>query len=380
MAIDGRASRTDQQSRLDFCASQRENAMWDGRSVFITGHTGFKGGWLSLLLADRGARVHGYALAAPTTPSFFATTRLEMRLAASTLADIRDQGALRSAMIAARPEVIFHLAAQPLVRESYRDAIETFDVNVMGTARLLESLRGIDSVRAVVVVTTDKVYDNKEWPRPYRESDPLGGHDPYSASKACAELVSQSYSRSFLAAAGVSLATARAGNVIGGGDWAADRLVPDFLRALDENRRLALRSPHAVRPWQHVLEPVSGYVLLAEAMLRHGAEFAEAWNFGPDQSDSRSVGWIADRLSDEMRTSAWETDLGPKPHEATLLMLDSSKANQRLGWKPRWPLEEALRRTVAWHQHWKHGLDMAAFSSRQIADFDAAGSRKREAA
>jgi CDP-glucose 4,6-dehydratase len=359
---------------------QRENDMWDGRSVFVTGHTGFKGGWLSLLLADRGARVHGYALAAPTTPNFFATTRLDTRLTASTLADIRDQAALRSAMIKAQPEVIFHLAAQPLVRQSYRNAIETFDVNVMGTARLLELARGIDSVRAVVVVTTDKCYDNKEWERPYRESDPLGGHDPYSASKACAELLSHSYRQSFLADAGVSLATARAGNVIGGGDWAADRLVPDFLRALDENRRLTLRYPDAIRPWQHVLEPVSGYVLLAEAMLCHGAEFAEAWNFGPDESDTRSVRWIADRLSEETCTSSWEIDRGPKHHEATLLMLDSSKAKHRLGWKPRWPLDEALRRTVAWHQHWKKGLDMAAFSSRQIADFDAAASLRRKAA
>lgn len=354
--------------------------MWAGRSVFVTGHTGFKGGWLSLLLSRRGANVHGYALAPPTTPNFFEAARLAGTLASSSIADIRDEACLRRALGAARPEVVFHLAAQPLVRDSYRDALETFDVNVMGTARLLEAVRHVDSVRAVVVVTTDKCYDNKEWHWPYRENDPLGGHDPYSASKACAELVSQSYRLSFLDELGVRLATARAGNVIGGGDWARDRLVPDCLRALDQGHRLTLRSPAAVRPWQHVLEPLAGYTLLAEALLGDTADFAEPWNFGPDESDARTVGWIAARLCTHFSILPCSSDAAAGPHEATLLMLDSSKAKRRLGWKPRWSIDEALARTAAWHLNWKRGLDMAEYSGLQIDDYEAAGTIRREAA
>lgn len=354
--------------------------MWKGRSVFLTGHTGFKGGWLSLLLATREAKVHGYALAPPTTPSFFQATRLAGKLSSSTIADIRDDGSLRRALAAVRPEVVFHLAAQPLVRASYRDAVETFDVNVMGTVRLLEALRSVDSVRAVIVITTDKCYANRESRRPYSEDDSLGGHDPYSASKACAELVSQSYRLSFLNEAGIPLATARAGNVIGGGDWAQDRLLPDFLQALDRGHPLRLRSPTAVRPWQHVLEPVAGYISLAEALLRDGAAFAEAWNFGPDESEMCSVGWLADRLCEEVSATPWVTDPGPTPHESTLLLLDSGKAQRRLGWRPRWSIGEAVTRTVAWHKHWKNGLDMSTFSCQQIDDYEAAESICREAA
>lgn len=354
--------------------------MWKGRSVFLTGHTGFKGGWLSLLLASRGAKVHGYALAPPTTPSFFQATRLAGTLSSSTIADIRDEGSLRRALADARPEVVFHLAAQPLVRASYRNAVETFDVNVMGTVRLLDALRSVDSVRAVIVVTTDKCYSNKESRRPYSEDDPLGGHDPYSASKACAELVSQSYRLSFLNEVCIPLATARAGNVIGGGDWAPDRLLPDFLQALDRGHPLTLRSPAAVRPWQHVLEPLAGYALLAEALLRDGADFAEAWNFGPDESAMCSVGWLADRLCEEVSATPWVRDAEPNPHEATLLLLDSTKAKQRLAWRPRWSIGEAVTRTVAWHKHWKNGVDMSSFSREQIDDYEAAESICREAA
>jgi CDP-glucose 4,6-dehydratase len=354
--------------------------MWAGRSVLVTGHTGFKGGWLSLLLAEHGAHVHGYALHPPTTPSFYETTTLAHRLRTSTFADIRDDQALRTVVAASRPEVVFHLAAQPLVRRSYQNPIETFDVNVLGTARLLQAFRACDTVRAVVVVTTDKCYENVESREPYRECDRLGGHDPYSASKACAELVCQSFRKSFLAAAGISVATARAGNVIGGGDWAEERLVPDFLRALDGGTRLTLRSPGAIRPWQHVLEPISGYITLAESLLQHGEAFAEAWNFGPDEEDARTVGWVADRLCGLASSASWAKSDGPQPHEARLLMLDSTKAKVRLGWRPRWPLDEALARTVEWHRLWRSGHHMAEVSVRQIATYEAASPGHAEAA
>jgi CDP-glucose 4,6-dehydratase len=345
---------------------------WNARRVLVTGHTGFKGGWLSLWLAARGASVHGFALEPAPGPSFFSACGLADALAGDTRGDIRDSAALARCLAAARPEVVFHLAAQPLVRASYREPLETFDTNVLGTARLLEAVRACDSVRAVVVVTTDKCYENREWDWAYRETEPLGGADPYSASKACAELVCDAYRRSFLAAAGVRLATARAGNVIGGGDWAADRLVPDFLRAVDAGQPLSLRAPEAVRPWQHVLEPVAGYILLAERLLESD-RFAEAWNFGPAEADARTVGRIAELLCDRVPGSAWQHEPGNHPHEAGLLRLDSSKARRQLGWQPRWNLEEAVGRTVEWHLAWKRGDAMADVSLRQIADYEAAG-------
>jgi len=336
------------------------------RSVLVTGHTGFKGGWLSLWLAHRGATVHGYAAAPPTRPSFFETANVESRLASNTIADIRDRATLKKALATARPEVVFHLAAQPLVRQSYRDPLETFDVNVMGTAHLLDAVRSVDSVRAVVIVTTDKCYENVDWEWPYRERDRLGGHDPYSASKACAELVTQAYGRSFLAAAGIAVATARAGNVIGGGDWAADRLIPDLLAAIDAGRSPVIRSPDAVRPWQHVLEPLAGYMMLAERLLASGPEFADAWNFGPDESATRSVRWIVDRLCMRPAGPGWRHEPATGAHEAHSLRLDSSKARHRLGWRSRWSLDEALSRTVEWHRAWRRGEDMAAVSLAQI--------------
>lgn len=344
---------------------------WRGRHVLITGHTGFKGSWLCLWLTSLGATVHGYALSPPTDPSLFAVARVDQVLASSETADVRDGEALAAAVRRVRPEVIFHLAAQPLVRYSYRAPLETYEVNVMGTLHLLEAVRQCDSVRAVVNVTSDKCYDNGEWPWGYRESEPLGGHDPYSSSKACAELVSAAYRDSFLTASGVALATARAGNVIGGGDWAVDRLLPDLLRALDTCNTLTIRSPKSIRPWQHVLEPLSGYLALAAALATPGVQAAEAWNFGPVDCDARSVGWILDQLSFRVPELRWQYDELPHPREATYLKLDSSKARARLGWAPRWRLEKALDMTVDWHRHWRQGSDMTAVSLAQIAEYSA---------
>lgn len=347
---------------------------WSGRRVFVTGHTGFKGGWLSLWLASRGALVHGFALDPPTAPSFFDACRLADHLARDTRGDIRDRVSLRRALCLAKPEVVFHLAAQPLVRLSYREPVDTFEVNVMGTVGLLDAVRSCGTVQAVVAITTDKVYENREWDWAYREAEPLGGADPYSASKACAELVCGAYRRSYLMASGVRLATARAGNVIGGGDWAADRLVPDFLRAADSGETLNVRSPKAVRPWQHVLEPLSGYLQLADRLLVDDS-VADAWNFGPDDSDSHTVGWIADHLCRLIPGTHWNRDRDGHPHEAGQLAVDSTKARRRLGWRPRWRLDEALERTVAWHARWRDGADMTALSLLQITDYEVATER-----
>jgi CDP-glucose 4,6-dehydratase len=347
-------------------------AFWSGRRVFITGHTGFKGSWLSLWLQELGAQVTGYALEPPTQPNLFELARLGSAMT-SVIGDIRDLPTFRAALIDARPEVVFHLAAQPLVRESYRDPVGTYATNVLGTVHLLEALRHTPGVRAVVNVTTDKCYENREWLWPYRENEPLGGADPYSSSKACVELVTAAYRTSFLNTAGIHLASARAGNVIGGGDWATDRLIPDFLRALDENRTLKIRSPQAIRPWQHVLEPLGGYLILAEKLHESGAEFAEAWNFGPDDNDARPVRWIVEHLGLQMPNADWQADATPQPHEANALKLDSSKSRARLGWRPRWDLETALNQTLAWHLAWRQGADMTAFSLRQIHAYEEAG-------
>lgn len=343
---------------------------WRGKRVFLTGHTGFKGGWLALWLVDMGAEVHGYALPPPTEPSFFTVANLQDRLA-STIADIRDAAALAQAMQAAQPDIVLHLAAQPLVRYSYAAPVETYAVNVMGTVNLLEAVRQTSSVKAVVNVTTDKCYENREWVWPYRENEAMGGFDPYSSSKACSELVTAAYRRSFLDSAGIHLASARAGNVIGGGDWAVDRLVPDFLRALDAGQTLAIRSPLATRPWQHVLEPLSGYLMLAEKLFTQGTGFAEAWNFGPEETDARPVQWIVEYLCSQMPNAAWQCEASPQPHEANTLKLDSSKAKTQLGWRAHWNLQTALGMTLAWHQAWKQNSDMAAISVQQIQEYEA---------
>ena len=352
---------------LESVAMNRD--FWRCRRVFLTGHTGFKGAWLALWLSECGTEVHGYALEPPTVPSFYFATGLEKQLASSVIGDVRDAEALTHAMRAARPEVVFHLAAQPLVRRAYIEPAETYTVNVLGTVNLLEAVRNTPGVKAVVIVTTDKCYENREWPWPYREDDSLGGLDPYSSSKACAELVVSTWRRSYLQAADVGLASARAGNVIGGGDWAADRLIPDFLRALDEGEPLVVRSPTATRPWQHVLEPLAGYSLLAEKLYAEGAPWAEAWNFGPDESDARTVQWIVETLCARVAGARWERDTSQQPHEAHTLRLDSSKARLRLGWRPRWDLVRALQATIDWHAAWKAGENMNAFSRKQIRDY-----------
>ena len=346
---------------------------WKGKRVFLTGHTGFKGGWLALWLADMGAEVHGFALSAPTNPNFFTVCKLQARLKSSIIADIRDAATLTQAVQAAQPDVVLHLAAQSLVRYSYTAPVETYAVNVMGTVNLLETLRQTPSVRAMVNVTTDKCYENREWVWPYRENEAMGGYDPYSSSKGCAELVTSAYRRSFLDVAGVQVASARAGNVIGGGDWAVDRLIPDFLRALDAGQTLTIRSPSATRPWQHVLEPLSGYLTLAERLYTEGQDFAEAWNFGPEGTDARPVQWVVEHLCSQVFGSAWQCDGAPQPHEANYLKLDISKTKEKLGWRPRWNLLLALGHTLAWHHAWKRGADMATTSIEQIREYEAAG-------
>ncbi len=344
---------------------------WRGKRVFLTGHTGFKGGWLSLLLSDIGAEVHGFALAPPTEPNFFTVTDLEARLARSTIADIRDAATLAKAMQAAQPDVVLHLAAQPLVRYSYTAPVETYSVNVMGTVNLLEAVRQTPGVKAVVNVTTDKCYENREWVWPYRENEAMGGFDPYSSSKGCSELITAAYRRSFLDPSCIHLASARAGNVIGGGDWAADRLIPDFHRALDAGQLFTIRSPLATRPWQHVLEPLSGYLMLAEKLYTEGQGFAEAWNFGPDEADARPVQWIVEYLCSQVPGMAWQNDVSPRPYEANTLRLDSSKAKATLGWRPRWNLQTALGMTLAWYRAWRQGANMADISLRQIQEYEA---------
>ena len=339
---------------------------WLNRSVFLTGHTGFKGGWIALWLSQLGAKVHGYSLAPPTTPNFFTATQLEDRLQSSTIADIRDLPKLAAALQAAQPSIVIHMAAQPLVRESYNTPVDTFATNVIGTVNVLEAARQAETVQAIVNITTDKCYENQEWLWPYRENDRLGGHDPYSSSKACAEIAAAAYRNSFLAKAGIQLASVRAGNVIGGGDWAADRLIPDFLRAIDAGEILRIRSPNAVRPWQHVLEPLSGYLMLAERLVTDGAAFAEAWNFGPEEFDAKPVSWIVEQLCQKLPNARWELEGTPQPHEAGLLKLDSAKAKSRLGWAPRWSLETALDKTVEWHQAWKERQSILEISINQI--------------
>lgn len=349
------------------------NGAFAGRPVFVTGHTGFKGSWLSLWLARLGARVHGYALAPYTKPNMFELAQVEATLARHVVGDVRDLAALTAAMQAAAPEVVFHLAAQPLVRRSYHDSAGTWSTNVMGTVNLLEAVRACPSVKAVVVVTTDKCYHNREWSWGYRENDVLGGSDPYSASKAGAELVVQSYRASFFSKPDApQLASARAGNVIGGGDWSEDRLVPDAARAVGAQRPLLIRHPRATRPWQHVLESLHGYLRLAAGLMAHGARHAEAFNFGPDAADNVPVGTLLERLQQHWPELRWEVEpaAGPALHEAHFLYLDSSKARRELGWMPTWDLAACVAHTAQWYR--EVALDPAsarAVSERQLDQF-----------
>ena len=347
--------------------ASRDRTCWQNRSVFITGHTGFKGSWLSLWLARLGAHVSGYALAPETTPSLFALASVRENLATHHEADIRDLATLRAAMQASTPEIVFHLAAQPLVRRSYRDPVETWSTNVMGTVNLLEAVRACPSVKAVVVVTTDKCYENREWLWGYRESDALGGHDPYSASKAGSELVVQSYRRSFLADHGVLVASARAGNVIGGGDFSEDRLIPDAARAVLASNPLLIRNPNATRPWQHVLASLDGYLLLAEKLLAGDAACADAFNFGPDARSNLSVAEVLAQLQQHWPDFAWQVDAtaaATAPHEAQFLYLDSAKAHRTLGWQSHWDLALSLKKTAEWYRE-------AARSPQNIRDLTA---------
>ena len=346
---------------------------WRGRRVFLTGHTGFKGGWLALWLQEMGAEVHGYALNPPTQPCLYDVASVGAGMAAHCVGDIRDARALQRALHAARPEVVFHLAAQSLVRLSYAQPVDTYSVNVMGTIQLLEAVRRVQGVRALVNVTSDKCYENHEWVWGYREGEAMGGSDPYSSSKGCAELVTVAYRRSFLDALGVGVATARAGNVIGGGDWALDRLVPDCLRALDAGRPLTIRSPNAVRPWQHVLEPLAGYLALAQRLCVEPAGFGEAWNFGPADDDLWPVKLVARHLfGTDAAVLAPEPGAGAGVHEAHYLRLDSAKARSRLGWRPRWNLQSALDMTSAWHAQWRSGGNMRDVTQAQLRQYQSA--------
>lgn len=342
---------------------------WRGKRVLLTGHTGFKGSWLSLWLQAMGADLHGLALVPPTAPSLYDEAGVGASMT-STIGDIRDYAAVLAAVEACKPEIIIHMAAQPLVRYSYQNPVETYATNVMGTVHVLEAARQVGSVRAIVNVTTDKCYENREWVWGYREDEPMGGYDPYSNSKGCAELVTSAYRRSFFQQSGIALASARAGNVIGGGDWAADRLVPDILRAFEKNQPVVIRNPHSTRPWQHVLEPLSGYLTLAQRLYAEGAAFAEGWNFGPHDDDARPVQWIVEQMVGKWGGNAsWQLDGGNHPHEANYLKLDISKAKAGLGWQPRWNLGTALENIIAWHQAWLGQADVRAKCLEQISQY-----------
>lgn len=345
------------------------------KKIFLTGHTGFKGGWLCLILEYLGATVTGYALQPPTEPSLFHLARIEAGCD-SIIADVCDGEHLAAAMASASPEIVIHMAAQSLVRRSYRFPVETYATNVMGTVNVLDAVRHCPSVRAVVVVTTDKVYENHESDRGYWEDETLGGYDPYASSKACAELVTAAYRLSFFppeeyASHRVAVATVRAGNVIGGGDWADDRLVPDAIRALLDERAVELRNPFSVRPWQHVFEPLSGYLVLAQRLCTDGADFSGAWNFGPNSEDEQTVEEVVREVCRLWGGNATfrNADLPNQPHETNMLRLDSGKARRVLGWTPRWGLHRALASIVAWSQAYQRGADMRAICLGQIAEY-----------
>jgi CDP-glucose 4,6-dehydratase len=341
---------------------------WQGKRVLVTGHTGYKGSWLALWLAALGADVSGYSVSVPTEPSLFELARVEQEVR-STMADVRDRESLQAAFAESRPEIVIHMAAQSLVRRSYRYPVETYETNVMGTVNVLEAVRSRDDVRVVVNVTTDKVYENHESESGYREDEPKGGHDPYSNSKAASELVTAAYRDSFFGPGAAAVASARAGNVIGGGDWGEDRLIPDLMRGVLSDRSTSIRHPEAVRPWQHVLNPLSGYLVLAER-LWDSHEFAEAWNFGPDERDTLSVRELIARLSELWGDEIpWEHDAGDHPHETHALRLDSTKAKERLGWTPGWDLDQALVSIAEWYRGYRDGEDSRALVLRQIAAF-----------
>ena len=347
---------------------------WRGKRVLMTGHTGFKGSWLSLWLQSMGVHLVGYALAPPTSPSLYEAADVGNGMT-SIFGDIRDLPKLQATFTEHRPEIVIHMAAQPLVRFSYIEPVETYSTNVMGTVHLLESVRNTPGVRAVVNITTDKCYENREWAWGYRENEPMGGYDPYSNSKGCSELVSSAYRSSFFNASshaqhGVALATVRAGNVIGGGDWAQDRLIPDIIGAFEKNCLVNIRNPHAIRPWQHVLEPLRGYLTLVERLYEQGSVYAEGWNFGPNEEDAKPVGWIVEQLAAMWGNGAqWKIDIGEHPHEANYLKLDISKARTRLDWHPVLRLNDALNLIIDWAKQRQAGADLRKLTLNQINSY-----------
>lgn len=351
-----------------------DEQFWYKKKVFVTGHTGFKGSWLCLWLRLLGADVTGYALLPPTKPSLFEQANINS-LVRSFIGDVSDLEYLKDVMRQAQPDIVFHLAAQPLVRESYILPVETYLTNIMGTVHLLEAVRNCPGVKAVVNITTDKCYENKEWVWGYRETDQLGGYDPYSCSKACSELVTASYRSSYFNPKnyhehGVAIASARAGNVIGGGDWAKDRLLPDCVQALLNNKKIHIRNPQAIRPWQHVLEPLCGYLQLAQKLYENGPQYGEGWNFGPEDNDARTVLWIVERICSKWgKNASYEIAQGDYSHEANYLKLDCSKAKTYLEWKPKWSLENALDKVIEWMIAYQNKMNMQRFCISQIQEY-----------
>jgi CDP-glucose 4,6-dehydratase len=345
-------------------------SFWKGKKVFLTGHTGFKGAWLSLWLQKMGAIIKGYSLDVNTKPALFAQANVAAEME-SEIGDIRNLEQLTESMVSFSPDILIHMAAQPLVRLSYQEPVNTYTTNVIGTVNVLEAARKCSNLKAIVSVTTDKCYENKEWEWGYRENEPMGGHDPYASSKGCAELVTSAYRRSFFSTEHTaSLASARAGNVIGGGDWAEDRLIPDILRAFEKSEPVVIRNPLSTRPWQHVLEPLSGYLVLAQELFLNGDEFAEGWNFGPKDEDCKPVSWILDKMVESWGGNAsWSLDKENNPHEAGFLKLDCSKAASRLKWKPKWNLQLTLKSIVDWHQVYSNGGDIKKQCLKEINNY-----------
>lgn len=361
--------------KLGLMTANVNPSFWNGKRVFLTGHTGFKGGWLSLWLASMGAKVTGYALAPVTKPNLYDILGISDLIERSCINDVRNLDDLKKVIADFRPEIVIHMAAQPLVRYSYQDPVLTYATNVMGTVNVLEATRSVNSIRATLIVTTDKCYENKEWVWGYREGESMGGHDPYSSSKGCAELVTAAYRNSYFPADAYNhhrhaIASARAGNVIGGGDWSLDRLIPDAIKAFEKNMPVMIRNPLAIRPWQHVLEPLGGYLILAQALYENGSSYASAWNFGPRDDDAKSVQEVIDLLIAKWnKNAAWSLDGVEQPHEAHLLKLDCSKANTKLKWLPRWDLETAIEKIVDWEQSFRQKENMRALSLKQINQY-----------
>jgi len=341
---------------------------WSGKRVFITGHTGFKGSWMSIWLMRLGCNVQGYALPPNTSPSLFQVAKVG-NLIDSQIGDIRDQDLLYESMVNFNPDILIHMAAQPLVRYSYNNPIETYEVNVIGTAKVLQVARSCNNLKAIINITTDKCYENEGLDKSYKETDPMGGYDPYSSSKGCAELLTASYRRSYFDDLGVGIASVRAGNVIGGGDWASDRLIPDILKSFEANEPVVVRNPNATRPWQHVLEPLSGYLLLAQKLYFNSKNYSEGWNFGPDEKDVQPVHWILEKIISRWPNATWEVDEKVSPHEAGFLKLDISKANDRLNWQPVWELDKTLEKIIYWHKAWINKSDMQYLCLAEIEEY-----------